>query len=42
MNRLVADTRLALRTRRKTRGFTAVAVISIALGIGANAALPGD
>ena len=37
MNRLVADTRLALRTWRKTPGFTAVAVISIALGIGITA-----
>jgi predicted permease len=39
MNRLLADVRLAFRTWRKTPGFTAVAIVSIALGIGANAAI---
>ena len=39
MHRLLADTRLAFRTWRKTPGFTAVAISSIALGIGANAAI---
>src|SRR5438034_7644127 len=39
MSQLVADFRLALRGFARTPGFTAIAVVSIALGIGANTAV---
>ena len=39
MSTLLADVRLALRTLLKNRGFAVVALLTIALGVGANAAV---